>query len=315
MATWLSGGVAAGQTYFNERYTNSATLYQSAFGSVIVTDSGYVGVGVGANYPFRFSNALMVRFLRPDGQQYRVRYFGRQDYYYFCTPQGGGLVQVPGGYAMQGGVDEPGANGAQKAMLWRFNALGDTLWTRTYGSPDGLARIAYSMCRAADGGYALTGTATLTVTPYNANVWLLRTDSLGNVLWQQTYDVNSREAGRSIVRTPDGGFLIGGDVQYGQGSGNYDGLVIKVDSLGQEQWRRTFGSLITDGHAIVQVLTDGNYLVGASQAVGTLNGFVLHRIFLFKLSPQGATLWQRAYGPPYSGQQVFTLHELTDGSL
>ncbi|MBC7448584.1 MAG: T9SS type A sorting domain-containing protein [Hymenobacteraceae bacterium] len=303
----------SGQGYFNERYANSATTYQSALGSVIVTDSGYVGVGVGANYPFRFSNALMVRFLRPDGQQYRVRYFGRQDYYYFCTPQGGGLLAVPGGYAMQGGVDIPG--GAQKAMLWRFDALGDSLWTRSYGSPDGNARIAYSMCRARDGGYALTGTADVRLTPFNADVWLLRTDSLGTVMWSRTYNFGSGDDGYSIVSAPDGGFLIGGSVEYLQGGGNYDGLVIKVDSVGQEQWRRTFGGNFYDGIANVRVLADNNYLIGTSRTVSALNGFTQRRIALHKLSPQGVTLWQREYGPKRDGVQVFAMHELASGAL
>ncbi len=319
LLTLLGARAVCAQAYFNNRYANNGGgSTQSGFTNLAVADeqvldSGYVAIGQAAAYPYPSGNGLVISRLRPDGSQRRVRYYGRPNHDYY-TAFGNGFLRVPGGYAMQGGVTDPG--GINKAMLWRFNDAGDTIWTRTYGSPNGNARIIYSMCRTRDGGYALTGASTITVNPYNADLWLLRTDSLGAVQWSKTYHFGRAEEGVSIVPTADGGFLIGGqtEVYYDL---DYQALVLKVDSLGQEQWRRTFGTRFTvEAAAMVTMLNDSVAVVATTNTVANVNGYEQHRVILYHLElTVGATLRRRAYGPARNGTSPWALHTLADGSV
>ena len=59
------------------------------------------------------------------------------------------------------------------------------MWSKTYGGTD--REYAYSLVATSDGGYALAGYTT----PYSddeADFWLVKTDALGNMQWNRTYD-------------------------------------------------------------------------------------------------------------------------------
>ncbi len=302
---WLTTLVAHGQ-YFNNRYFNVGSTLQSGLTSILPTDSGYVSIGQSSNYPSVPSTALVLRFLNPNGQQRRVKYFGNAGDYYFSNFRNSLISLAPGGYAASVTSNYP--------MLWRFNAAGDTLWTKSYGPQ--LNRIVYNGCYLPGRGYALVGTAQMAINPYDGDVLLIRTDTAGNKLWEHTYHAAFADDATTVAATPDGGFLLGGSVRYTGGFSNYDGLVLKVDSLGREQWRRVFGGRYYDGNAHVTVLADGTYLVGMGLTVRVSTGFTERRIALYKLNPlDGSTRSQRLYGPPLYGTQVFALHELADGSL
>ncbi len=308
---WLTTLVAQAQ-YFNNRYANPGSPYQSSLTSIVSTDSGYVSIGQSSNYPASPTNSLVLRWLNPDGRQRRARYFGQTGDYYASNFRTSLLTLPDGGYASS--ATRNAATGDNYPMLWRFTAAGDTLWTKTYGPQ--INRIFYNGCYLPGRGYALVGTAQMAINPYDGDVLLIRTDTAGNKLWEHTYHAAFSDDATTVAATPDGGFLLGGSVRYTGGFSNYDALVLKVDSLGREQWRRVFGGPYYDGNAHVTVLADGTYLVGMGLTVGVVNGYVQMRTALYKLNPlDGSTRSQRLYGPPLYGTQVFALHELADGSL
>ncbi|MBC7448837.1 MAG: hypothetical protein H7330_12340, partial [Hymenobacteraceae bacterium] len=312
LALWALS-TRAKSSYFNARYANGPAPNASGIATILPADSGYIGMGQGYEYPFPNSAVWLVRFLDPDGRLRRQRAFGRPGYYYYPNFRNS-LLRVRGGYAASGTVNVP--NGDNYPMLWRFDARGDTLWTRTYPRANALA---YNGCRTRDGGYALTGTAQIRASPYNGDAWLLRTDSLGRRLWEKTYAFAYAEEAFSIVPTPDGGFLLSGQVWYVTATSDEDrdAFVLKVDSLGNERWRRTFGAPEPyDGWAVVSVAADGSYLMSTCRATRNLNGLVQRRAMVYRLDPAtGQTRWQRAIGPESYAANTYAIHELTDGSL
>jgi hypothetical protein len=150
---------------------------------------------------------------------------------------------------------------------------GTLQWQKTYGGsgveePNGL-------CQTADGGYIMVGHTT----SYGAglfDMWLVKTDSSGNMQWSKTYGGTGDDWGSNIILTPDGGYAITGQT-YSTSTG-FDGWLVKTDQAGDVQWILTLGGVDTEATYSVILTADGNYLVtGAtgSFGAGILDGWLL----------------------------------------
>jgi hypothetical protein len=177
------------------------------------------------------------------------------------------------------------------AMACGASARGlDTLWTRPYGwrgEDQGL-----SICQTPDGGYAFTGVAL----PYgdeNWQVYLIKTDAGGNVLWTQAYGGPDPDGARSIDLTSDGGFIIAGStVSYGIGS---DAYLVRTDADGDTIWTRWYGGSGDEKAYSVQQTSDGGFIFAGrtfSFGAGECD------FYLVKIDAGGDTIWTKTYGGP-----------------
>jgi type IX secretion system substrate protein len=112
--------------------------------------------------------------------------------------------------------------------LIKTNALGDTLWTKTYGGPG--YDYGQDVQQTTDGGYIITGYTNSCDTCDNS-VYLIKTDASGNLLWSNTNGGVGDDEGNYVVQTPDGGYAVGG-FSNSLGSGDYDFYLIKTDANG-----------------------------------------------------------------------------------
>ncbi|MBU0507839.1 T9SS type A sorting domain-containing protein [bacterium] len=117
---------------------------------------------------------------------------------------------VDGGYVLAGttasfGVATPGY---LNFYLVRTNAYGDTLWTKTYGG-EGTDRCE-SFFLLPDGG-CLLGGITLSYGAGNGDMWLVRTDANGNMVWNRTFGGMDWDKCYSVAPTADGGYILGGE--------------------------------------------------------------------------------------------------------
>jgi hypothetical protein len=108
------------------------------------------------------------------------------------------------------------------------------------------------------------GTAWSSVTGLH-DVYLIKTDSLGNLLWSNTYGGIYEDRGNSVRQTEDGGYIITG-ITYSFGGVGGDIYLIKTDSLGNQQWSRNFGTDEYDeGNCVKQTFDNGYVIVGKSR--------------------------------------------------
>jgi len=82
----------------------------------------------------------------------------------------------------------------------------DTLWTKMYGGDRD--DYAHDGQQTSDGGYIACG-ATLSYSWGYCDIWLLKTDSLGDTLWARTYGGKDIDAGYAVEQTSDNGFIVG----------------------------------------------------------------------------------------------------------
>jgi len=104
------------------------------------------------------------------------------------------------GYIITGEINGIG-RGVREAFLMKTNSTGDSLWVTSFNESG--YYIGEFVQQTSDGGYILTGA---TQTPFY-NVWLVKTDSLGNILWRKDFDAGG-SWGTSVQQTSDGGFII-----------------------------------------------------------------------------------------------------------
>jgi FlgD Ig-like domain len=130
----------------------------------------------------------------------------------------------------------------------------DTLWTKTFGSTGSEYGIA--MQQTYDNGFILVGN-----TGYGLfDIWLIKTDELGNEEWNQTFGGSNNDYAHSIMQTSDFGYIIAGSTSS-YGAGESDGWLLKIDENGIEEWNQTFGQEEYDGAFSVQQTIDGGYII------------------------------------------------------
>ncbi len=204
------------------------------------------------------------------------------------------------GYILIGTTESFGA-GTDDFYLIKTNPNGDTLWTKSYGGTN-LER-GYSVHQTNDGGYVLLGTTFGSFGAGLEDVYLIKTDSIGDTLWTKTYGGTLSDYGYSIQLTSDGGYIITGRTRSFSSGVNFDVYLIKTDSVGDTLWTKSFGGGFNDLGTSVQQTVDGGYMVA-----GETNNFGAggRDFYLIKTDAFGDTLWTKTYG----GVDDEYLHEI-----
>jgi len=206
------------------------------------------------------------------------------------------------GYIVAGHTESYGA-GEWDVYLIKTDSLGDTLWTRAYGGTD--EDYGFAVQQTTDGGYIVAG-RTYSYGAGGCDIYLIKTDFLGDTLWTKTYGGAGYDLGHSIQQTTDGGYIVAGRTSS-YGAGDYDFYLIKTNAAGDTLWTKTYGGTGSDYGYSVQQTADGGYIVaGYTYGVGD------EGVYLIKTDASGDTLWTRTYGGIYSdiGRSV---QQTTDG--
>ena len=206
-------------------------------------------------------------------------------------------------------------------------------WAKCLGGS--AADLGWSIVQLKDGGFVVAG---VTTSPNNGDVsglhtdfgplndmWILRLDSVGGLLWQKCLGGSIEEGAVAIKQTFDNGFIITGfasssdyDVAGGGIHGNdYDYWIVKTDSLCNIQWQKCFGGTYYDyAKDIIQTNDSGYVVVGY---VESLDGDITSSyggqdIWVVKFNTLGNITWKKLFGGS-NEDQALAVRESSDGSL
>jgi hypothetical protein len=199
-----------------------------------------------------------------------------------CTP-------VAGGRFLIAGVTSSYGAGAQDFWIKLLDASGNSIWTKTYGSPDN--DVCTYCIQTSDGGYMAVGwRGAIGASP--AGAWMIKLDANGDSLWSRLVGSAPEDGFYFVQQTSDNGYILAGSNRDNPAA-SWNAWLVKTDAQGQIQWQRSYGGPDVDDFIAVSIAEDGGFVATGdtrSYGAGGYDGWIL------KTNSSGDSLWSHTFG-------------------
>ncbi len=212
------------------------------------------------------------------------------------------IINLQDGFLLVGNMFPVAAD--PNGFVVKIDSQGNTQWNITLSS-EKISRI-FGAAKAAD-GFVFAG---LTQTSDNAltNVWLIKINENGNIIWNKTFNTSNDDAARSIATQDGYTFFVAGYTDA-LGDGNFDFLLLKVDSNGNLLGNQTYGGAESDKAYAITPAVDGFVVAGDTRSEGAGDSDAL----LIKINQDLQQQWSRTFGGSGFDSPTY-IKALTDGS-
>jgi hypothetical protein len=207
------------------------------------------------------------------------------------TKDGGYIIT---GYTSSYGADAPFSwliKVQHRGDLWliKTDAEGQKEWDRTYG---GLGKdLGFFVQQTKDEGYIIVGGKKSFWIIGSYDLWIIKTDAKGNVLWDRTFGGSGEDLGFSVQQTNDDGYIIAGYTSFTNGKKAW---IIKIDSQGNKQLDMATGRADSEA-ASIGLTKDGGYIItGYTPSSGSGK----EDVWLIKTNSKLHWDWLKTFGGP-----------------
>ncbi|MCP4580006.1 MAG: T9SS type A sorting domain-containing protein [candidate division Zixibacteria bacterium] len=256
---------------------------EAAYSVKETLDKGFIIAGFSTSYNYDNKDFYLVR-TDADGDTLWTRTYGGN----FDDVALSVAATDDGCFIVAGWTKSFGAGGTDFYLV-KTDPQGDTMWTRTYGSP--FEDTAKCVQQTADGGYVICGT-----TDYNDyqhddfDVYVIKTDAHGEIDWTYHSGGVVDDGANCIIQTSNGDYMISGYTACAGGNNNI--YVEKISSFGTNIWYWGFHPGSDNmAYSIVEA-SDGDYVVAGR----TFDHYNAVEFYLMKISNNGSVLWERTFG-------------------
>lgn len=183
----------------------------------------------------------------------------------------------------------------------KFDSEFNIAWDKTYGGSKG--DYAQSIIQTNDGGYLVIGytlssDGDITSSRGESDIWICKLDAMGNLLWNRNYGgfgSESLSGENSVLQTSDGGYIFSAttnssNIDVSANHGEDDIWVVKISSIGNIKFQKTYGGSSSDYGRNLVINTAGYALLGKS---GSVDGdFNEAGNWVIQLDLSGNILWK-----------------------
>jgi hypothetical protein len=242
---------------------------------------GYVVVGSSTSFEEGKTVACIVRFDSQGNQLWNRTFlenFGLEFRYVCC---------VPGGFYLMGNTFY--ATGKVEGFVLKTDAQGVPLWNITLKAAEGVNKL---FSGTTDGNSIIVAGLTQSQgNTNNAQAWLAKLDTDGNIIWNRTYGDSAETAARAVTLTQDNCYVVAGYVDS-NGMGNYDFLAMKISTDGNLLWNKTYGGLQSDKAYTITSAANGYVVAGdtRSKGAGDCDAWIV------KIDLAGNLVWDKTVG-------------------
>lgn len=223
--------------------------------------------------------------------------------------------------------------------VWKMDEKGDLDWQKSLGGSG--QDLLKAVVLTNEGGFLLAGFSNSNEgldkkenSRGQSDFWIIKLNAKGGEEWQKTIGGSGQDDLTAVVRTRDGGFVIGGSSasQPNQTRGgafeqagekttpHYGGLdywVMKLDKEGKIVWQQSFGGKYNDELRSIALTEDGGFLLGGSSNSPESGNKTQKHLgesdyWIIKLDKDGNEQWQKAIGSS-GDDQLYAVHTTKDG--
>ncbi len=280
---------------------NALNANRTSIGQALVQtpDSGYVVTGIYNTAPAVGNDVLVARYTKHGTLSWAKTVSTSED------DAGNDIILTSDGGFFIAGTRGVFSNNSIYGI--KLDGSGTIQWTKLYGGTGD--DQGYGVVQAADGGYVISGTTNSFGAGGN-DLYVIKTDSLGAIIWTRTLGGTANDEGARILATPDGGYAIAGS-SYSFGAGSSDYYVAKLDSLGNVLWSYSYGTNLRETANAITLTPDSGFVISGSSYNPSFNFSVQ---YLIRLDKNGNLLWTRATPGP-DNREAYSSVVLNDGSI
>jgi len=194
---------------------------------------------------------------------------------------------APDGFVFAGLADSS-KNGNSCALLLKTDTEGNLLWNKTYEEMQDSAFRTILVTTTGD--YVIAGYCDTTQNG-NCDSLLMKTDSRGNVIWNETFGGLESDKAYALASSTNGYIIVG--ETHSNLEADADAFVTKTDLDGRPVWKQTYGGADFDLASAITSTGNGEYLVaGFTFSYG--NG--QRDFWFFEIGDLGDLVWSRTCG-------------------
>ncbi|HET6991459.1 MAG TPA: hypothetical protein VFJ43_09055, partial [Bacteroidia bacterium] len=196
-----------------------------------------------------------------------------------------------GNYIITGFASDPITG--SKVIILKMSGNGTMLWANKYGGPVQSKEFGMDILEANNGNYVAVGT-TATYGSGNVDIYLIETDTNGNLLWTKTFGGILDDYGYALSKVNnENGFFIAGSAASFSSNQDDQFFLLKTDATGNLVWSKTYSEAgqYGDGYGLFQNANNNLFIYGTQLNIS--NGH--EKSLLLKTDPSGNMLWSREY--------------------
>lgn len=295
--------------------TMGGSNFESPYVVIQSNDGGYVVAGyayssdgdvVGSH---GFYDVWIIKFDAFGNVQWKKCYGGTDN------EQANDIIQTSdGGYIIVGKTqssdgDVFGSIGVSDIWVIKISGNGNIEWQKCLGG--NVWDEGFKIIQMINGDFVIAGTTFSNDVYVNGNhgnndIWIVRIDASGNVLWQKCIGGSDDDGVHSMIKTQDNGFVVVGYTNSNDGDVSglhdwYDCWIVKLDSIANIQWQKCIGGSGWDeAFSIIQTANQNFIFSGYTTDFNMVGYHDQSDVLVVYMDLSGNLIWQKCYGGSYN---------------